>query len=92
MAESRVTVVEDTNLVEVSDDGESVLITEPGAQVLLSEGYLGPPGPPGPRGEDGAGAVPTWFSGEGPPPDVIPGATRGDHYVDTISGIIYQLQ
>lgn len=33
-----------------------------------------------------------FFQGEGPPPDVIPGAGPGDTYLDTISGDIYELE
>lgn len=33
-----------------------------------------------------------WFSGEGAPPTSIVGAGRGDMYVDTLTGELYQLQ
>ncbi|MCF7547617.1 hypothetical protein [Pseudonocardia sp. WMMC193] len=32
-----------------------------------------------------------WFQGHGAPPPVIPGAKRGDMYVDLDSGAFYQL-
>lgn len=32
-----------------------------------------------------------WFSGSGGPPPVIPGAKRGDMYIDLDSGQLYQL-
>lgn len=32
-----------------------------------------------------------WFSGDGPPPAVIPGAALGDIYVDRLTGDLYQL-
>lgn len=32
-----------------------------------------------------------WFSGRGEPPPVIPGAKKGDMYVDLDSGAFYQL-
>lgn len=33
-----------------------------------------------------------WFTGEGPPPPVIPGAGPGDMYIDTSTGWLYRLQ
>lgn len=33
-----------------------------------------------------------WFTGQGPPPAVIVGAGPGDMYVDTLTGMIYQLR
>lgn len=33
-----------------------------------------------------------WFTGEGPPPPVIPGAGPGDFYVDSLTGWLYRLQ
>jgi hypothetical protein len=32
-----------------------------------------------------------WFTGEGPPPMTIVGAARGDMYIDTLTGQLYQL-
>lgn len=31
------------------------------------------------------------FSGNGPPPDAIPGAVYGDSYLDLLSGDVYRL-
>lgn len=44
-----------------------------------------------PPSEGGTGEPAEWFSGDGPPPAVIPGAALGDIYVDRLSGDIYQL-
>lgn len=33
-----------------------------------------------------------WFTGEGPPPALIPGAGPGDFYVDSLTGWLYRLQ
>lgn len=33
-----------------------------------------------------------WFTGEGPPPALIPGAGPGDFYVDSTTGWLYRLQ
>jgi len=33
-----------------------------------------------------------WFSGEGPPPAVIPGAALGDMWINTLTGDLYRLQ
>jgi hypothetical protein len=46
--------------------------------------------------QEGGGGTPTnpfvdWFTGEGPPPAVIVGAARGDMYIDTLTGKLYQL-
>lgn len=32
------------------------------------------------------------WTGEGPPPDTIPGAAVGDEYLDTITGDLYRLE
>ena len=31
------------------------------------------------------------WTGEGPPPDYIPGASPGDEYIDTLTGDLYRL-
>lgn len=58
-------------------------------------GPAGPPGPPGPAGERGpagdASAFPVMWSGQGSPPEVIPGAKPGDSWMDTITGTVYVL-
>lgn len=33
-----------------------------------------------------------WFSGEGSPPPVVPGAGPGDMWIDTATGALYQLR
>lgn len=33
-----------------------------------------------------------WFTGDGPPPALIPGAGPGDFYVDRLTGWLYRLQ
>lgn len=45
-----------------------------------------PPGSGGPGGEPQE-----WFSGDGPPPSAIPGASVGDIYIDRLTGNLYQL-
>lgn len=50
----------------------------------------GQPGPPGPPGPPGKGLDWEW-EGDGPPPDVIPGAELGDRYLDRINAVIYTL-
>lgn len=52
------------------------------------DGERGPAGPPGPPGADRG---PALFTGQGAPPDYLPGATPGDTYVDTLTGTIYTL-
>lgn len=54
-------------------------------------GQRGPEGPPGPPGADGADGGPGLFTGQGVPPDYLPGAKPGDTYVDTLTGTIYTL-
>lgn len=50
---NQVLIVEDTNLVEVSEDDEQVLIVESPDQVVVAEGFVGPAGPTGPQGPAG---------------------------------------
>lgn len=38
-----------------------------------------------------AGSTVQWFSGDGAPPDFIPGARPGDMYIDESGGGLYQL-
>jgi hypothetical protein len=33
-----------------------------------------------------------WWTGEGPPPAVISGASPGDMYIDQLTGTLYRLQ
>lgn len=40
----------------------------------------------------GGGEQVDWFTGQGPPPAVIPGAGPGDMYIDTLTGWLYRLQ
>jgi hypothetical protein len=46
-------------------------------------------GPPGPKGVDGRSV--RRFSGSGPPPDAIIGASPGDEYLDVLTGDLYVL-
>lgn len=39
-----------------------------------------------------ANPIVDWFSGEGPPLTPIPGAGLGDMYLDTTTGVLYQLR
>lgn len=34
---------------------------------------------------------PAMWTGDGPPPDPLPGAEPGDEYVDMLTGVVYQL-
>lgn len=68
------------------------------AQRVIAYPYLGPPGRDGENGEQGpqgppgpAGGGPSTFWGQGPPPDVIPGAHPGDRYIDELTGDTYTL-
>lgn len=54
-------------------------------------GEQGPAGPQGPQGEPGADG-PAWHIGQGTPPDFIPGAKPGDHWMDQVTGDVYVLE
>jgi len=43
-------------------------------------------------GGDSSNPFVDWFVGEGPPGTDIVGAGRGDMYIDTLTGQLYQLQ
>lgn len=53
-------------------------------------GPMGPAGPPGPPGAS-ADNTTAWLNGDGPPPEMIPGARPGDLYLDNLTGIYYRL-
>ena len=62
------------------------VILTPVAGPMGRRGPQGPEGPVGPANEFPA----TWY-GAGEPPDFIPGAKPGDAWIDTTTGIIYEL-
>lgn len=57
--------------------------TEPGGAWFIAR--YAPDAPP-----SVIAAVGLW-TGEGPPPDPLPGAQPGDEYIDTLTGVVYQL-
>lgn len=62
------------------------VILMPTAGPVGPQGEKGDPGPPGPA-SDG----PAMWTGQGTPPDYIPGAKPGDTWLDTTTGDIYEL-
>ena len=72
-----------------SPEAAGRVIAIPAAGPPGAPGQPGPPGPQGPTGDAATG--PVFWSGQGAPPDVIPGAKPGDRYLDELTGTIYQL-
>ena len=63
------------------------------AMLYPSPGPAGPRGPAGPQGEPGpASSGPVMWTGQGTPPDVIPGSEPGDTWLDTTTGDVYELE
>lgn len=78
----------DVTIIQVDPATESTFIVEvpdSGVQVI---------GLPGSGADSGGSINPIvdWFTGVGPPPDVLIGAGPGDMYVDVASGVLYQLR
>jgi hypothetical protein len=60
--------------------------------LVPTAGPMGPPGPQGEAGEPGpASSGPVMWTGQGEPPDHIPGAKAGDTWLDTTTGNLYTL-
>jgi len=60
--------------------------------VDFMQGPMGPTGPSGPVGPTGPGGVGNrWWDGIGPP-TIQPGMQVGDYYLDTRSGLVYELE
>lgn len=63
------------------------------AMLYPSPGPAGPRGPVGPKGDPGpASSGPVMWTGQGTPPDVIPGSKPGDTWLDTTTGDVYELE
>lgn len=72
-------------------------VTEP-YRIAISAGIPGPAGPAGPQGPQGVpGAVDgtfegtAWWYGQGAPTTVV-GSKAGDFYLDSDTGLVYELQ
>ncbi|GAA3230740.1 hypothetical protein GCM10017691_23970 [Pseudonocardia petroleophila] len=78
---AHVVVEQSTNYVEVSDNGQNVLVVEAGPQVILDQGRLGPPGPAGPPGPPGDSEATLAFVH----PQVVPVLT-----VQILHGLVFQ--
>lgn len=74
--------------LEAPAPAAAVVMPVPGIQG--PRGPAGPPGPQGEPGEDGAFLGTAWWYGEGTPTTVI-GSKAGDYYVDTTTGLVYEL-
>lgn len=85
-------VVDDLYDVEASAPVVDVEVSpeEIGVVTVEVTGPPGPEGPSGPPGEDGEFLGTAWWYGQGPP-NVVIGAKAGDYYVDTDSGVVYEL-
>ena len=81
----------DVDFIPVSDAENNCLEKNvDGLFVNCNDGGGGPPGPAGPAGPAGADGQ-IRYTGIGPPPIVIVGASPGDTYLDLLSGDIYKL-
>jgi hypothetical protein len=93
-----VVVHEDVPTVTVQDTTSTVTVSNPKdgppgpAGPAGQSGPEGPQGPAGPTGPPGEAPLTTWFSGDGPPPEAIPGASVGDLYYDATNHVFYQLR
>jgi hypothetical protein len=85
-----------TEILVVEVGGEAPEVVQVGEPPVVHAVFVGPesnptpvyiPGSYNPTGNDPV----KWFSGDGPPPNFIPGARPGDMYVDEASGGLYQL-
>lgn len=72
----------------------------PGGRLIAGDVILtpvaGPVGPKGERGEQGpvgpSNNFPAVWVGPGSPPDYVEGSKVGDTWIDSITGIIYELK
>jgi hypothetical protein len=89
------TVDASLNVAELVVDSTEVVVVNATMPMILSfdpiKGDVGPPGAPstvpGPQGQRGS----VWFTGSGPPPTPLTGATVGDFYLDSATGNYYLL-